>query len=121
MADGNRRYEQNIGRTGYILIVNSDPAMREAVSSYFSDRKFPTKCLSNWSEVKCTGNHPVIMDQPLGRLRFGPIEKLSSESACEDLDPRTHQGGDDVVWYGTLPRRMTSRTLRGGGPVLKRE
>jgi hypothetical protein len=33
-----------------------------------------------------------------GRLRFGPIDKLSPGSACEGSDPRMHQGGDDVVF-----------------------
>jgi hypothetical protein len=33
-----------------------------------------------------------------GRLRLGPIEKLSPGSACEGSGTRTHQGGDDVVF-----------------------
>jgi hypothetical protein len=44
---------------------------------------------------------------------------------ARDLDPRTHQGGDDAVFHFSRRARhaatMTSRTLRGGGPVLKTE
>ena len=102
---------QDIGRTGYILIVNNDPAMREAVSSYFSDHKFPAKCLSNWSEVKCTGNHPslIIMDQPLGlndgldRLRSirskSDIPVIITSHRADDVDPivNLELGADDYI------------------------
>jgi hypothetical protein len=57
---------------------------------------------------------------------LGPSKSFLQEALVWDLDPSTHQGGDDVVFDFSIrvrhaPRRMTSRTLRGGGPVLKRE
>jgi CheY-like chemotaxis protein len=58
-----------MGKVGYILIVNSDPTMRQTVSGYFSEHNLSTSCASNWSELKCTGTPPslIIMDdQPLG-------------------------------------------------------
>ena len=32
-----------------------------------------------------------------GRLRLGPSKSFLQEALVRDLDPRTHQGGDDVV------------------------
>jgi hypothetical protein len=66
--------KQDIGRKGYILIVNRDPLVRQAVSGYFSDHNFPTSCAPSWSGLKCTGPVPslIIMDQPLG-LNDGQI------------------------------------------------
>jgi two-component system, OmpR family, response regulator len=59
---------QDMGKTGYILIVNDDPKMRQRVSGYFSDHNFPTSCVSNCSELKSTGTPPclIIMDRLLG-------------------------------------------------------
>src|SRR6516164_7475700 len=113
---------QDIERTGYILIVNNDPAMREAVSSYFSDHKFPAKCLSNWSEVKCTGNHPslIIMDQPLGlrdgldRLRSirskSEIPVIITSHRADDVDPivNLELGADDYI-VRPSPRELFAR------------
>ena len=136
---------QDIGRTGYILIVNNDPAMREAVSSYFSDHKFPAKCLSNWSDVKCTGNHPslIIMDQPLGlndgldRLRSirskSDIPVIITSHRADDVDPivNLELGADDYIVRPSarellartrailrrrqVPRVAESREKEGGG------
>jgi two-component system, OmpR family, response regulator len=77
--------DQNIGEAGYILIVNNDPAMRQAVSSYFSDHNYPTSCLSAWSELKCTGTFAslIIMDQPLG-LHDG-LDRLRSIRSKSDI------------------------------------
>jgi len=114
---------QDIGGTGYILIVNNDPAMREAVSSYFFDHKFPTRCLSNWSEVKCTGNHPslIIMDQPLGlndgldRLRSirskSDIPVIITSHRADDVDPivNLELGADDYI-VRPSPRELLART-----------
>jgi DNA-binding response OmpR family regulator len=114
---------QDIGGTGYILIVNNDPAMREAVSSYFSDHKFPTRCLSNWSEVKCTSNHPslIIMDQPLGlndgldRLRSirskSDIPVIITSHRADDVDPivNLELGADDYI-VRPSPRELLART-----------
>jgi DNA-binding response OmpR family regulator len=102
---------QDIGETGYILIVNNDPAMREAVSSYFFDQKFPTRCLSDWSKLKCTGMCPslIIMDQPLGlhdgldRLRSirskSDIPVIITSHRVEDVDPvvNLELGADDYI------------------------
>jgi two-component system, OmpR family, response regulator len=131
---------QDIGGTGYILIVNNDPAMREAVSSYFSDHKFPTRCLSNWSEVKCTGDHPslIIMDQPLGlndgldRLRSirskSDIPVIITSHRADDVDPivNLELGADDYIVRPSprellarscaiLRRRQVPRVAEGGG------
>ena len=75
---------QDIGATGYILIVNNDQAMRQALSGYFSDHNFPTSCLSDWSELKCTGTPPslIIMDQPLG-LHDGLVRLRSIRSKLD--------------------------------------
>ncbi len=64
---GSEDMNQDMGKIGYILIVNNDPKMRQRVSGYFSDHNFPTSCASNWSELKCTGTPPclIIMDQLL--------------------------------------------------------
>ena len=56
---------------------------------------------------------------------LGPSKSFLQEALVRDLDPLMHQGGDDDVfdfskWYDTPSRRLTSRTLRRGGPVLKR-
>jgi two-component system, OmpR family, response regulator len=131
---------QDIGGAGYILIVNNDPAMREAVSSYFSDHKFPTRCLSNWSEVKCTGDHPslIIMDQPLGlndgldRLRSirskSDIPVIITSHRADDVDPivNLELGADDYIVRPSprellarscaiLRRRQVPRVAEGGG------
>jgi DNA-binding response OmpR family regulator len=76
---------QDIGGTGYILIVNNDPAVREAVSSYFSDHEFLTSCLSDWSKLNCAGRPPslIIMDQPLG-LQDG-LDRLRSIRSESDI------------------------------------
>src|SRR5258705_2033081 len=59
---------QDMGKTGYILIVNNDTTMRQRLSGYFSDNNSPTSGASNWSELKCTGTPPclIILNQPLG-------------------------------------------------------
>jgi two-component system OmpR family response regulator len=76
---------QDIEGTGYILIVNSDPVMREAVSSYFSEHEFPTNCLSDWNTSKYSGMLPslIIMDQPLG-LHDG-LDRLRSIRSKSDV------------------------------------
>ena len=43
---------QDTGWMDFILIINNDLAMRQAVSGYFSDHNFPARCVSNWSELK---------------------------------------------------------------------
>jgi two-component system OmpR family response regulator len=131
---------QDIGGTGYILIVNNDPAMRDAVSSYFSDHKFPTRCLSNWREVNCTGDHPslIIMDQPLGlndgldRLRSirskSDIPVIITSHRADDVDPivNLELGADDYIVRPSprellarscaiLRRRQVPRVAEGGG------
>jgi hypothetical protein len=55
-----------------------------------------------------------------GRLRFGPIEKLLREALVRDLGPRTHQGGDDVVFDFAMRVRhaATSDDVEDGSPVV---
>ena len=114
---------QDIGRTGYILIVNNDPAMREAVSSYFFDHQFPTRCLSDWSKLTCNGTHPslIIMDQPLGlndgldRLRSIrsktdiPIIITGTRADEADSVVSLELGADDYI-VRPSPRELLART-----------
>jgi two-component system, OmpR family, response regulator len=114
---------QDTESTGYILIVNNDPAMRQTVSRYFSDHDFLTSCVSDWSEVKCTGNHPslIIMDQPLGlhdgldRLRSirskSEIPVIITSHRADDADPivNLELGADDYIVRPSA-RELLART-----------
>ena len=114
---------QDTESTGYILIVNNDPAMRQTVSRYFSDHDFLTSCVSDWSEVKCTGNHPslIIMDQPLGlndgldRLRSirskSEIPVIITSHRADDVDPivNLELGADDYIVRPSA-RELLART-----------
>jgi DNA-binding response OmpR family regulator len=75
----------DIDGTGYVLIVNHDPAILETVSSYFSDHEFSTCCFSDWSKLKCseTGPSLIIMDQPLS-LHEG-LDRLRSIRSKSDV------------------------------------
>jgi len=74
-----------ISGTGYVLIVNHDPTIREALGSYFSDHELPTSCLSDWNQLKSTGTPPslIIMDQPFG-LHEG-LDRLRSIRSKSDV------------------------------------
>ena len=114
--------KQDTESTGFILIVNNDPAMRQTVSRYFSDHDFLTSCVSDWSEVKCTGNHPslIIMDQPLGlrdgldRLRSirskSDIPIIITSHRADEIDPivSLELGADDYIVRPT-PRELLAR------------
>jgi DNA-binding response OmpR family regulator len=82
---GIEEMDQNTEGAGYILIINNNPAMRQAVSSYFSDHNCRTSCLPDWNELKCTGTPPslIIMDQPLG-LHDG-LDRLRSIRSKSDI------------------------------------
>jgi two-component system, OmpR family, response regulator len=113
----------DIRRAGYILIVNHDAAMREAVSSYFSDHKFSTRCLSDWSKLQCTDTCPslIIMDQPHGlydgldRLRSirlkSDIPVIITSHRADDVDPIVNLefGADDYI-VRPSPRELLART-----------
>jgi DNA-binding response OmpR family regulator len=85
MTNGIEHMNQDMGKMGYILIVNNDPTMRQRVSRYFSDHNVPTSSASNWSELKCTGTPPslIIMDQQLG-LNDG-LDRLRSIRSKSDV------------------------------------
>jgi two-component system OmpR family response regulator len=114
---------QDIGWTGYILIINNDPAMRQTVRGYFSDHNFPARCVSNWSELKCTGTRPslVIMDQPHGlndgldRLRSirskSDIPIIITSHRADEIDPivSLELGADDYI-VRPSPRELLART-----------
>ena len=114
---------QDIGRLGYILIVNNDPAMRQTVSGYFSDHNVLTSCVSNWSELKGTGTLPslIIMDQPLGlnggldRLRSirstSDIPIIITSHYADEIDPiiNLELGADDYI-VRPSPRELLART-----------
>jgi two-component system OmpR family response regulator len=112
-----------IGGTGYVLIVNHDPAIREAVSSYFSDHEFPTSSLSDWSQLKCAGVPPslIIMDQPLGlhdgldRLRSirskSDVPIIITGNSVDEADSilSLELGADDYI-VRPSPRELLART-----------
>ena len=119
---GTENMNQDIGRIGYILIVNSDPAMRQSVSGYFSDHNFPTRCVSDWGESKCTGTFLslIIMDQPLGlndgldRLRSirstSDIPVIITSHRADEIDPivSLEFGADDYI-VRPSPRELLAR------------
>ena len=88
---------QHIGKMGYILIINSDPMMRQKMSQCFSDHNCPTGCASNWSELKSTGTTPclIILNQPLG-LNDG-LDGLRSIRSKSDIP---------VIMTGDRPDEM---------------
>jgi DNA-binding response OmpR family regulator len=114
---------QDIGSIGYILIVNSDPVMRQAVSGYFFDHNFPTSCFSDWSELKCAGACPslIIMDQPLSlhdgldRLRSirseSDIPVIITSHRADEIAPivSLELGADDYI-VRPSPRELLART-----------
>src|SRR6185437_3137331 len=114
---------QDVGGTGYVLIVNHDPVILEAVSSYFSDHEFPTSCLSDWSKLKCAGMPPslIIMDQPLGlhegldRLRSirskSDIPVINTGNRVDEADSilSLELGADDYI-VRPSPRELLART-----------
>jgi DNA-binding response OmpR family regulator len=55
-------------KTGYILIVDNDPAIRRNVTAYFSSHNIPVISAPNWSELKCKGEPPslIVMDRQTG-------------------------------------------------------
>lgn len=114
---------QHIGGTGYVLIVNHDPAILEAVSSYFSDHECPTSCLSDWSKLKYGGTRPslIIMDQPLGlhdgldRLRSirskSDVPIIVTGNRVDEVDSilSLELGADDYI-VKPSPRELLART-----------
>jgi two-component system, OmpR family, response regulator len=113
----------NIPRPGYILIVNTDSAMRQRLSGYFSDHDFPTSCVSDWSELKCIGALPslIIMDLPFGlhdgltRLRSirskSDIPIIITSHRADEVDPIVclELGADDYI-VRPSPRELLART-----------
>lgn len=114
---------QDTESTGYILIVNNDPAMRQTVSRYFSDHNFPTSCVSYWGELKNTTTLPslIIMDQPFGlndgldRLRSiwskSDIPVIVTSHRADEVDPivNLELGADDYI-VKPSPRELLART-----------
>ena len=107
------------GLIGYILIINSDPATRQTVSGYFSDHNFPARCVSNWSELKCTGTPPslIIMDQSHGLDQLRSIRSKSdipiimTGDRADEVDPivSLELGADDYI-VRPSPRELLART-----------
>jgi two-component system OmpR family response regulator len=114
---------EDIRSTGYILIVNNDPSMRQTVGRYFSDHNFLTSCVSDWSELKGTGTVPslIIMDQPLGlndgldRLRLirseSDVPIIITSHRADEVDPivNLELGADDFIVMPS-PRELLART-----------
>ena len=123
MTNGNPRYEPGIGKVDYILIVNSDPTMRQAVSRHFSDNNFSTSSASDWSELKCTGTPPtlIIMDEQLrqneGRDQLRSIRSHSdipviiTGNRADEVDRivSLELGADDYIARPS-PRELLART-----------
>src|SRR5262252_10458694 len=95
----------DIGLIGYILIINSDPAMRQTVRGYFSDHNFPARCASNWSELKCTGTPPslIIMDQSHG------LDQLRSIRSKSDIPI--------IMTGGTAPTNLIQSSTSNSAPT----
>jgi two-component system OmpR family response regulator len=123
MRDGDRRYESGIGKVDYILVVNGDPIMREAVITHFSDNNFSTSSASSWSELKCTGTPPtlIIMDEQLrqneGRDQLRSIRSHSdipviiTGNRADEVDRivSLELGADDYIARPS-PRELLART-----------
>jgi len=123
MTNGNQDMNLDTGLIGYILIINSDPATRQTVSGYFSDHNFPARCVSNWSELKCTGTPPslIVLDQPHGlndgldRLRSirskSDIPIIITSHRADEIDPivSLELGADDYI-VRPSPRELLART-----------
>jgi len=108
----------DIGLIDYILIINSDPAMRQTVRGYFSDHNFPARCASNWSELKCTGTPSlIIMDQSHGLDQLRSIRSKSdipiimTGDRADEVDPivSLELGADDYI-VRPSPRELLART-----------
>ena len=108
----------DIGLIDYILIINSDPAMRQTVRGYFSDHNFPARCVSNWSELKCTGMPSlIIMDQSHGLDQLRSIRSKSdipiimTGDRADEVDPivSLELGADDYI-VRPSPRELLART-----------
>jgi two-component system, OmpR family, response regulator len=120
---GNEDMNQDIGWTGYILIINNDPSMRQTVSGYFSDQNCPTRCVSSWSGLECSGTPPslIIMDQPHGlndgleRLRSirskSDIPVIITSHRADEADPivNLELGADDYI-VRPSPSELLART-----------
>jgi CheY-like chemotaxis protein len=87
---------EDMGKIGYILIVNSDPTIRQTVSGYFSDNNVPTNSAPDWSELKCNDTPPslIIMDQQLGPNNG--LDRLRSIRSKSDI-PVIMTGRPDEV------------------------
>src|SRR5215472_13735231 len=109
----------DIGLIDYILIINSDPAMRQTMRGYFSDHNFPARCVSNWSELKCSGTLPslIIMDQSHGLDQLRSIRSKSdipiimTGDRADEVDPivSLELGADDYI-VRPSPRELLART-----------
>jgi len=113
---------QDIEKVGHILIVNSDPTMRRAVSRYFSDHNFPTSSAPSWSELKCTGTPPslIIMDEQRGendglnRLRLirskSDVPIIITGNRADEVDRivSLELGADDYILRPS-PRELLAR------------
>jgi len=113
----------DIGLMGYILIVNSDPAIRQTMKGYFSDHSFPARCVSSWRELKCTGTPPslIILDQSdglndvLDQLRSirskSDIPIIMTGHRADEIDPivSLELGADDYI-VRPSPMELLART-----------
>ena len=102
---------------GYILIVDSDPAIRRNVSEYFSDHNIPTSSASNWSQFECADTPPslIVMDQQLDRLRSirskSDIPVIMTGHRPDEIDRVVglELGADDYIVKPFSPRELLAR------------
>jgi two-component system, OmpR family, response regulator len=115
--------DEYTGKTGYILIVDKDPTIRQNVSEYFSDHNIPTRSAPNWNELKCADSPPslIVMDQQtsrndwLDRLRSiqskSDIPVIMTGRRSDEIDRVVglELGADDYIVKPFSPRELLAR------------
>ena len=115
--------DEYTAKTGYILIVDKDPTIRQNVSEYFSDHNIPTRSAPNWNELKCADSPPslIVMDQQtsrndwLDRLRSiqskSDIPVIMTGRRSDEIDRVVglELGADDYIVKPFSPRELLAR------------
>jgi CheY-like chemotaxis protein len=108
---------------GYVLLVDNDPAVRRNVCEYFSDHNVPTSSVSDWNELKCSGDAPpslIVMDQTnrsdgLDRLRSirskSDVPVIMTGRSPDEIDRVVglELGADDYIGKPFSPRELLAR------------
>jgi two-component system, OmpR family, response regulator len=110
-------------KMGYVLLVDNDPAVRRNVCEYFSDHNVPTSSVSDWNELKCSGDPPpslIVMDQTnrsdgLDRLRSirskSDVPVIMTGRSPDEIDRVVglELGADDYIGKPFSPRELLAR------------